>query len=187
VDFSGNLEGDLDGDGMVSATDIDLLFDALGRGLSLSSFDLDRSATVDQADVTYLIVSVLDTQYGDANLDGSIDARDFNQWNANKFLDYGRSWADGDFSGDARVDAADFNIWFSHRFESNAVAAAASPRTPRAALAAPRATVISPISVEKPGRFRRDRPQVLAGTDGNLPLPAMATRAMRQDPPPRGS
>ncbi len=46
---------------------------------------------------------------GDANLDGSVDASDFNVWNSNRFRpDAG--WCSGDFTSDGAVDVGDFNI-----------------------------------------------------------------------------
>ncbi|MCA9263113.1 MAG: right-handed parallel beta-helix repeat-containing protein [Planctomycetales bacterium] len=71
---------------------------------------------------------------GDANRDGSVDVRDFNRWNANKFK-AGTTWETGDYNGDAVTDGADFNLWFTHRFQSVDTAPAATPRTPRAPLA----------------------------------------------------
>ena len=55
---------------------------------------------------------------GDANLDGSVDASDFNVWNSNRFLpDAG--WCSGDFTADGAVDVSDFNIWNSNKFRSS--------------------------------------------------------------------
>jgi hypothetical protein len=54
--------------------------------------------------------SILVTQAGiaDANLDGSVDAIDFNAWLHGSTA---YSQAGGDFNGDGFVDAIDFNLW----------------------------------------------------------------------------
>ena len=54
---------------------------------------------------------------GDANLDGVVDVRDFNLWNANEFTGVG-AWSQGDFNADGFVDISDFNIWNANRFQS---------------------------------------------------------------------
>jgi hypothetical protein len=53
----------------------------------------------------------------DANLDGSTDVRDFNDWNAHKFT-AGTTWRQGDFNGDGKTDVRDFNVWNEHKFTS---------------------------------------------------------------------
>ena len=116
VDFSGNVAGDLTGDGLANAADIDRLFDAVRAGTAVTYYDLDVSGTVDQADVTFLMETYLGTLPGDANLDGSVDGLDFNIWNDHRFQACNKSWANGEFSGDGAVDGTDFNIWFEHRF-----------------------------------------------------------------------
>ena len=54
---------------------------------------------------------------GDANLDGNVDASDFNRWNANKFTSVAE-WCRGDFTADGNVDASDFNRWNANKFTS---------------------------------------------------------------------
>ena len=55
---------------------------------------------------------------GDANLDGFVDASDFNVWNANSFTAGNVSFTDGDFNCDNVVDGSDFNIWNANKFTS---------------------------------------------------------------------
>ena len=52
---------------------------------------------------------ILNTNYGDADLDLSVDLADFNAWLASA----GGGWAGADFNGDASIDLADFNIWLT--------------------------------------------------------------------------
>jgi hypothetical protein len=123
--------GDINRDAVVDARDIDLLQAAVRTGSSELLFDLDGNGVVSAGDVTYLVETLLGTTAGDANLDGVVDARDFNVWNAHKFRNISAGWADGDFTGDRRADASDFNLWFANRFRSGAAQSAAL-RVPRA-------------------------------------------------------
>jgi hypothetical protein len=72
---------------------------------------------------------------GDANLDGFVDAYDFNIWNAHKFQN-NRTWIDGDFNDDGSVDVSDLNVWLQNRFSGDRYLAASdmprsNPRAPR--------------------------------------------------------
>jgi hypothetical protein len=138
IDFSGNVEGDFNNDGQLTADDIDILFDAANSPNAAIYLDYDGSFSVNPGDVTVFLQSVVGARFGDANLDGVVDASDFNIWNDNKFQSCNKSWADGDFNGDAVVDAADFNIWSINKFTSAAAPAAAAGGIPRAADAAGR-------------------------------------------------
>ena len=57
-----------------------------------------------------LVQDLLNTDYGDANLDGSVDLADFNAWLTGS---PGDGWAGGDFNGEGSIDLADFNIWLT--------------------------------------------------------------------------
>ncbi len=110
------VAGDFTGDGAVTNEDIDVLATAVSVGSTVSFYDLDGNGTADQADVLYLVENVLGTQLGDANLDGAVDASDFNRWNDNKFDTCYKSWGEGDFNGDGVADGSDFNVWSARRF-----------------------------------------------------------------------
>ncbi len=135
VDFS-NIPGDLTGDGDVTSEDIDALFSAINAGLTESRYDLDGSGTVDSDDVTYLVETILGTWFGDANLNGRVDAQDLNAVGVNWRND-STLWAGGDFTGDGSTNAADLNAlalnWLNGVIQG---APAASQRVPRAPLAA---------------------------------------------------
>ncbi len=60
---------------------------------------------IDQKDVDELVLVILGTQYGDANLDGVVDAADCAIVEAN--LGQPGGWAQGDFNGDGIVNALD--------------------------------------------------------------------------------
>ncbi len=100
--------------------------DAIQAGKHHSTFDTRLYMTVDgQVDRTdvdeWLIRAGIEHEssspfrYGDANLDGQVDAEDFNRWQSNKFTN-ASSWCQGNFTGDAVVDVSDFNIWNENRF-----------------------------------------------------------------------
>ncbi len=107
-----SLLGDVDGDGdqtpdTIDADDIDALVGRLGTANSLA--DLDDSGLVDQADKDMLVRTILATDYGDINLDGSVDDDDYAIYAAH----YGQpgGWADGDLNGDGTVTGADYTLF----------------------------------------------------------------------------
>jgi hypothetical protein len=136
------LSPDFDGSGIVDATDIDWLTAAVANDSSVSWFDLSADGVVDSSDVDDLVRVWIGTEFGDANLDGSVDASDFNTWNANRFTGCG-TWATGEFNGDRSVDGSDFNIWNDHKFAAAlASVGGGTNRVPQAPLAVASAPVI---------------------------------------------
>jgi hypothetical protein len=135
--FIASPTGDFTGDGLVTSIDIDAIYDAKRYDASLNSFDLAGDPTISQSDVDFLVRNILGTEYGDINLDGSVDTVDFNTWSANRFAARGNSWSTGDVTGDGVVDVQDFNRWYANRFASPAQTKAATSlpsRVPRAAI-----------------------------------------------------
>lgn len=57
---------------------------------------------------------------GDADLNGTVDAFDFEIWNANRFTT-GTHWLTADFNRSGFTDVSDFNIWNDHKFHSRVV------------------------------------------------------------------
>jgi hypothetical protein len=95
--------GDVDGNGVLDAADIDALF---ARFRTADAYaDLDDSGLVNQADADTLVHDIFGTQYGDANLDRKVDVIDVlalaDSWNGHA------GWAGGDFNGDGVVDTLD--------------------------------------------------------------------------------
>jgi hypothetical protein len=141
--------GDVNFDGFIDDLDIDDLFDAVHTGDSSPTFDLNEDGTVNNADVDFLVYDILQTSYGDANLDGQVDGTDFTIWNDNQFR-VRSGWYFADFDGSTTTDVSDFNIWLINRFAAPATAAAAStPKrsTPRAPASAASETpvVVAPV------------------------------------------
>ena len=99
-------DADFNSDGVLDASDIDLLFTAIGDNNSDLRFDLNKSGTTDFDDASFLIEEILGTFFGDANLDGKVDATDLNQVGTH-WQQSNSGWAGGDFNGDGRTDSAD--------------------------------------------------------------------------------
>ena len=72
------------------------------------ALDLTGNSRIDMGDVTMLVHNILGSEFGDANLDGVVDATDQALVEAN--LDTPGGWADGDFNGDDLVNQADLDI-----------------------------------------------------------------------------
>jgi surface-anchored protein len=111
-----DILGDLDLDFDVDAVDIDLLA-AMSPGTVPPvdpMFDLNNDGMVDfgmgppQTDSDVLLHSILDTEYGDVDLDRDVDASDLDLLVANYGLTGG--WADGDLNGSGDVNALDLNV-----------------------------------------------------------------------------
>jgi hypothetical protein len=98
-------QGDVNLDGVVNATDIDLTYAHFGD--TTGRYDLNGNGVVNQGDVDYLVKTILQTGYADANLDGKVDFEDFQV-----LLDHwqlkAQGWSGGDWNGDGVTDFEDF-------------------------------------------------------------------------------
>jgi len=98
--------GDVNGDTLTNAADIDFLY--LNRNSSSWLFDMNADGSpANQTDIDVLVRTVLQTQYGDANLDGRVDAADLDIL-ATNFDQPGTSWAAADFTGSTTTNLGDF-------------------------------------------------------------------------------
>jgi hypothetical protein len=125
-------------DGVIDACDIDYIYYILRGGLKAKAFgqtlsancnawqnvmnwknpddavfmdlscDLNGDMKVDIEDVRNIVVTILGTHFGDANLDGVVDATDIAIVNAH--LGQQGGWAQGDFDGDGWVTECDLDI-----------------------------------------------------------------------------
>lgn len=110
---SPSVPGDVNRDGLVNDDDIDLIFTAFRNGQSPPGYDLNGDGQVDPLDVTHVVTVILETHYGDANLDQVVNITDLSIV-AVHFSSPG-GWGDGDFNGDASVTITDLSIlatWF---------------------------------------------------------------------------
>ncbi len=126
-------DGDFNGDSLWNCTDIDALSGAIATASSDLSFDMNGDGIISLGDITDVDVGWLAVGgannllvtagnpfiVGDANLDGSVDVSDFNQWNSNKFTASDR-WCFGDWNADGSVDVSDFNLWNGNKFSASA-------------------------------------------------------------------
>ncbi len=107
--------GDLNFDSSIDNLDLELLLDAHGKSVPevVDNYDLFDDGVIDatpqaaNSDLDAFVHGILDTDYGDANLDGSVDHDDLLVWQAGYALG-GGAWATGDSNVDGRVDGLDF-------------------------------------------------------------------------------
>ena len=113
--------GDYNGDRNVNATDIDALRDAINAGSTNLAFDLTGNGTVSQpssgfGDMDELVLIILNTYYGDSNLDGAFNSGDITLvFQAGEYEDGDNNnsgWAEGDWNGDGDFDSSDFSFAF---------------------------------------------------------------------------
>jgi hypothetical protein len=108
----GSVSGDFDGDGTLTAADIDLLTAAIRSQLFDPQFDLDSDGSLGSGDLNTMIVDLVGTWFGDADLNGEFSSGDFvNVFQRGQYEDgiAGNSgWADGDWNGDAEFNTSDF-------------------------------------------------------------------------------
>jgi hypothetical protein len=127
----GLYRGDTNHDGVVDDADVDWLYDNLN--IIGTSFDVALNfGRSNQTDVNALIQTVLQTTFGDADLDRDVDAADFLAWQRGLGTDAG--WIGGDFNGSGTVDAADLAVWRANfGFGASATPTTASIPEPAAA------------------------------------------------------
>ena len=111
-----NIPGDFDYDGQHTDADIDLLTQAVRSEVHADIFNLDplNSRYVDADDRRILVEDILGTQFGDANLDGTVDQSDFVILGNSLFTE-NTTWSTGDFNGDGLTDVRDFNLLNDNR------------------------------------------------------------------------
>jgi hypothetical protein len=104
------VPGDYDGDGQLTADDIDRLSTAIRDGLKDPEFDVNGDGDVTSADHTYWVEKLKRTWFGDANMDFEFSSTDFvDVFIEGKYeLDVDAGWAAGDWTGDARFNSEDF-------------------------------------------------------------------------------
>ena len=107
-------DGDFNGDSETDSADIDMLTAAIRNSSADLQFDLNLDGMVGMDDLDTLVEDILNTAYGDADLNGTIDGSDVLQVTAHIFTT-GTTWATGDFNGDGTTDVQDFNRWNENR------------------------------------------------------------------------
>lgn len=105
--FSDRIVDDFDGNNLVKASDIDLLYEAIDNDQG-EEFDFNLDSLLNQSDVD-MLVGLFRVEYGDTNLDGIVDHDDFFAL-ARNFGKTDGGWADGDTNGDGVIQFKDFVI-----------------------------------------------------------------------------
>lgn len=102
------LIGDLNRDGMITITDLDVM--VLGN----PDHDLNRDGMTDFADLDMLVHETMNTWFGDANGDGQFNSTDLVQVFEAGLFDTNEDaiWSQGDWSLDGRFDTKDFVLAF---------------------------------------------------------------------------
>ena len=95
-------------DRALTAADIDLVL----RNQGNPNYDVDGDGQTTRSDSDYEVHTIFGTEYGDANLDGRINALDFNTLASN--FGHTGGWAQGDFNGDGVINSLDFTTMASH-------------------------------------------------------------------------
>lgn len=106
------IESDFDNDGRLSAHDIDGLSNAVRHKLvGAPGYDLDQNGILDDVDRQIWVESKANTYFGDANLDGVFDFKDFvDVFTVGEYedsIDANSGWADGDWNGDGDFSSGD--------------------------------------------------------------------------------
>jgi hypothetical protein len=111
------VPGDFNEDGVINVADIDLLAEAIRGGSTDPKFDLNSSGAADMGDADILIIDLLNTYYGDANLDGEFNSADFvftfifGEYEDD--IDGNSTWGEGDWNMDGDFNTSDLVFTFS--------------------------------------------------------------------------
>lgn len=107
--------GDLDGNGLLESHDLNLFCAALADGSDLR-YDLTNDGQVDSSDRDFMVFEVLDSTYGDSNLDGIFNSTDLIEvFQAGAYEDdvsNNASWEQGDWNCDGDFDSSDLVLAF---------------------------------------------------------------------------
>lgn len=113
LDRSGFPHGDFNRSGVVDSADIDLLYAAFGS--EDEEFDLNADDEINRNDVDFLVENILDTTYGDIDLNGTFDSTDLVLAFQLGRYETGAAagWSGGDWNGDSVFDSSDLVLAFS--------------------------------------------------------------------------
>ena len=100
------LIGDLDRNGELDATDVNLIATGAREGSVDLRLDVNRNGVVDAQDHRHWVETLAESALGDANLDGEVNFVDFLSLSSSFGGNGG--WAEGDFDGNGEVGFADF-------------------------------------------------------------------------------
>ena len=114
--LASEVPGDFDGNGLVDATDIDLLFVEIRSQNNSPEFDLTADGLVNNDDRDMLVETILGTNFGDANLDGLFNSSDlvavFQVGQYEDAIAGNSLWEGGDWNGDGDFTSSDMVLAF---------------------------------------------------------------------------
>ncbi len=117
--------GDFDADGDHDIEDLDALVAAIATAQYDLYYDISLDGSLSIADVNSWLSLAGGRNlgagssylFGDANLDGAVDASDFTRWLGHNTT-ASAAWSGGDFDASGTTDQVDFQIWRSSSFQS---------------------------------------------------------------------
>ena len=108
---------DVNGDGSVTAEDLDAISAAVREGVSDEATDINGDGNVDLTDRLVWIEALNHTYLGDSNLDGEFSSSDlvaiFTAAEYEDDVDGNSTWAEGDWNGDGDFNTTDLVAAFS--------------------------------------------------------------------------
>jgi len=117
ADPGGGIRGDFNGDGQLTAADINDLTSAVRAGNTGAQYDLNGDSAVNDADRTVWVEDLKNTYFGDANLDGEFSSADFVAvFTIGQYEDgvaNNSFWEGGDWNGDGEFSSSDFVTAFT--------------------------------------------------------------------------
>jgi hypothetical protein len=112
IEGAGGIAGDLNGNGLLDAGDMDLLSAEVRAGGNNPAYDLNGDGAVSGDDREFWVDNLATTYMGDSNLDGEFNSGDFVfVFQAGEYEDgvaANSTWGTGDWNGDAEFDSSDF-------------------------------------------------------------------------------
>lgn len=112
------VSGDFDNDGALTASDIDILSEAVLEMSDSLRFDLNGDGVIDSLDRTEWVEQLANTNFGDADLDGEVAFSDF--LDVATAFNEPAGWAGGDFDGNGMTEFQDFLLLANNFGASNA-------------------------------------------------------------------
>jgi hypothetical protein len=108
------LLGDFNVDGRVDSLDLNLICAAVAT--QDPRFDLSHDGVTDLKDMTFFVTQILQTTFGDANLDGRFDSSDlvliFQAGEYEDSTEDNSTWSEGDWNCDGDFNSADLVLAF---------------------------------------------------------------------------